>query len=129
MYNSVHTNPINLVSRVVSRKKVKYMAANKLTALQFKNLKANEKEQLISDGDNLYVVIRAVSNGGSKSFRYSYRINRIKQWVTLNARNLADARTERDSLKAILKKGLDPKLEKKLEIERQRALQLAEQQA
>jgi integrase len=105
------------------------MAANKLTALQFKNLKANEKEQLISDGDNLYVVIRAVSNGGSKSFRYSYRINRIKQWVTLNARNLADARTERDSLKAILKKGLDPKLEKKLEIERQRALQLAEQQA
>lgn len=105
------------------------MAANKLTALQIKNLKPSEKEQLISDGDNLYVVIRAISNGGSKSFRYSYRINRIKQWVTLNARNLADARAERDSLKAILKKGLDPKLEKKLEIERQRALQLAEQQA
>ena len=61
------------------------MAANKLTALQFKNLKANEKEQLISDGDNLYVVIRAISNGGSKSFRYSYRINRIKQWITLNS--------------------------------------------
>jgi integrase len=105
------------------------MAANKLTALQFKNLKPNDKEQLISDGDNLYVVIRAISNGGSKSFRYSYRINRIKQWITLNSKNLADARAERDSLKAILKKGLDPKLEKKLEIERQRTLQLAEQQA
>jgi integrase len=105
------------------------MAANKLTALQFKNLKPNDKEQLISDGDNLYVVIRAISNGGSKSFRYSYRINHIKQWVTLNSKNLADARAERDSLKAILNKGLDPKLEKKLEIERQRTLQLAEQQA
>ena len=37
------------------------MAANKLTAIQFKNLKANEKEQLISDSDNLFVSIRAQS--------------------------------------------------------------------
>jgi len=36
------------------------MAANKLTAMEFKNLKANEKEQLVTDGDNLFVTNRQI---------------------------------------------------------------------
>jgi len=61
------------------------MAANKLTAIEFKNLKANEKEQLISDGDNLFVSIRAKGNGSSKSFRMTYRITDKKQgYVIVN---------------------------------------------
>ena len=59
------------------------MAANKLTAIEFKNLKVNDKEQLISDGDNLFVSIRAQNNGGSKSFRMTYRLTNKKQWITL----------------------------------------------
>lgn len=103
------------------------MAANKLTALAFKNLKANEKEQLVSDGDNLYVSIRAQSNGGSKSFRMTYRIAGKKQWITLKAKTLADARTERDNYKSMVKRGVDPSLERMLIIQRQRTAQLAEQ--
>jgi integrase len=103
------------------------MAANKLTAIEFKNLKANEKEQLISDGDNLFVSIRAKGNGSSKSFRMTYRITDKKQWITLKAKTLADARKERDIYKAIIKQGIDPALERKLSIERQRVSQLAEQ--
>ena len=75
------------------------MAASKLTAIQFKNLKANEKEQLISDGDNLFVSIRAQSNGSSKSFRMTYRLTDKKQWITLTSKTLSDARKERDRYK------------------------------
>lgn len=103
------------------------MAANKLTAIEFKNLKANDKDQLVSDGDNLFVSIRAESNGGSKSFRMTYRIAGKKQWITLIAKTLASARGERDSYKAMVKQGIDPGLERKLILERQRAAQLAEQ--
>lgn len=103
------------------------MAANKLTAIEFKNLKANDKDQLVSDGDNLFVSIRAESNGGSKSFRMTYRIAGKKQWITLIAKTLASARGERDSYKAMVRQGIDPGLERKLILERQRAAQLAEQ--
>ncbi|MEY3788506.1 MAG: hypothetical protein RLZ75_2713 [Pseudomonadota bacterium] len=103
------------------------MAANKLTAIEFKNLKANEKEQLISDGDNLFVSIRATNNGSSKSFRMTYRLTDKKQWITLKAKTLADARKERDTYKILIKQGIDPSLERKLSIERQRVSQLAEQ--
>lgn len=84
------------------------MAANKLTAIQFKNLKANEKEQLISDGDNLFVSIRAQSNGSSKSFRMTYRLTDKKQWITLISKTLSDARKERDRYKELIKKVLTP---------------------
>lgn len=105
----------------------KLMAANKLTAIQFKNLKANEKEQLISDGDNLFVSIRAQSNGSSKSFRMTYRLTDKKQWITLISKTLSDARKERDRYKELIKKGIDPSLERKLAVERQRVSQLEEQ--
>ena len=103
------------------------MAASKLTAIQFKNLKANEKEQLISDGDNLFVSIRAQSNGSSKSFRMTYRLTDKKQWITLTSKTLSDARKERDRYKELIKRGIDPSLERKLTVERQRVSQLEEQ--
>jgi integrase len=105
------------------------MAANKLTALAFSKLQPNDKEQLISDGDNLYVSIRAKSNGGSKSFRMTYRIAGKKRWITLKATTLAEARKERDTYKVMLKEGIDPGTEKKLIAERNRQAQLAEQAA
>jgi hypothetical protein len=51
------------------------MVKNKLTPLGVKNLKPSSKDQLISDGDSLFLSIRSVSNGGAKSFRMAYRIN------------------------------------------------------
>jgi len=103
------------------------MATNKLTAIEFKNLKANEKDQLISDGDSLFVSIRGKSNGGSKSFRMTYRLADKKKWITLKSKTLSDARKERDEYKELIKQGIDPSIERKLSIERQRISQLTEQ--
>ena len=103
------------------------MAANKLTMMEVKNFKATDKEQLITDGDNLFLSIRSLRNGGSKSWRMTYRIAGKKQWITLKAKTLAEARTERDSYKELVKNNIDPSLERKLVLERQRAAQLAEQ--
>jgi integrase len=102
------------------------MPANKLTALSFSKLTATDKERLISDGNNLYVSIRAVKNGGSKTFRISYHISGKKCWITLNAVTLAEARKERDDYQAMLKSGKDPRIEKQLIKERNRHEQLAE---
>jgi len=103
------------------------MAANKLTAMAFSKLTPSDKDRLVSDGDNLFVSIRADSNGGSKSFRMTYRIAGKKCWVTLKAATLADAREERDNYKVMVKQGIDPATEKKLIIERNRQAQLSEQ--
>ena len=102
------------------------MPANKLTALSFSKLTATDKERLISDGNSLYVSIRAVKNGGSKTFRMSYHISGKKCWITLNAIALADARKERDDYQVMLKSGKDPRIEKQLTKERNRQEQLAE---
>jgi integrase len=102
------------------------MPANKLTALSFSKLTATDKERLISDGISLYVSIRAVKNGGSKTFRMSYHISGKKCWITLNAIALADARKERDDYQVMLKSGKDPRIEKQLSKERNRQEQLAE---
>ncbi len=105
-------------------------AANKLTVMEFKNLKANEKEQLISDGDNLFVSIRAQNNGGSKTFRMTYRMDgKKKLWITLEKKTLADARKERDGYKELIKQGKDPSLERTLNLERERQQQIDEQEA
>ncbi len=105
------------------------MAANKITALEFKNLKAGAKDQLISDGDSLFISIRSENNGGSKSFRMAYRINGKQSWVTLKALTLSNARIERDDYKKLIKQGKDPSLERALKIERVRQQQLDEQAA
>ena len=105
------------------------MATNKITALEFKNLKAGLKDQLISDGDSLFISIRSESNGGSKAFRMAYRINSKQSWITLKEIDLGKARKERDGYKELIKQGKDPSLERTLKLERERQQQIDEQQA
>ncbi|MGJ0431130.1 tyrosine-type recombinase/integrase [Methylobacter sp.] len=103
------------------------MASNRLTPLAFRKLKATDEEQTISDGGGLFIRIRAKTDGGMLTFRYCYRIDGKQRWANLNAKTLSDARQERDRIKALVKSGIDPMLEKKLEQERQRQKQLQEQ--
>ena len=105
------------------------MVKNKLTPLEVKNLKPSSKDQLISDGDSLFLSIRSVGNGGAKSFRMAYRINGKQSWLTLEKNTLADARVERNENKALVTKGLDPALERKLNVIRTHNAQLEEQEA
>ena len=105
------------------------MTINKIKPLIFKNLKATDKEQLIPDGVNLYVRIRSITDGGSISFRYFYRIDHSQKWMTLESTTLATARAERYDYKALIKKGIDPKVERTLQKERLRIQQIEEQNA
>ncbi|GAB6141458.1 site-specific integrase [Methylosoma difficile] len=105
------------------------MAVNKLKELAFRNLKATDSEQLVTDGGGLFVRIRPVSKGGGVSFRFTYRFEGKQKWADLKAKNLPDARAERDAYKKLLKTGVDPNLEKKLEKERNRQQQLEEHEA
>jgi len=105
------------------------MAINQIKELTFRNLKATESEQLVKDGGGLFVRIRPLANGGGISFRLAYRFDGKLKWADLKAKGLADARAERDVYKALLKTGVDPNLEKKLQKERVRQQQLDEQEA
>ena len=105
------------------------MAINQLKELTFRNFKATDSEQLIKDGGGLFVRIRPAINGGGISFRLAYRFDGKLRWADLKAKALADARAERDVYKALLKTGIDPRLEKKRTQERNRQQQLEEQEA
>ena len=102
------------------------MALNKIKPLNFKHLKALDKEQLIPDGGNLYVRVRALSDGGAISFRVFYRYEGKQKWLTLTSTDLPSARSERDSISILLKSGIDPNLERTLEKERTRQQQIDE---
>lgn len=103
------------------------MAQNKLTDLAFRNLKATDKTQMVSDGGGLLVRVRAIKDGGTKSFMFDYRMEGKQCRITLKANSLAEARVERDTYKGQLRNGKDPGLERKLNIERARAAQIAEE--
>ncbi len=103
------------------------MAKNKLSALAFINIKPTDKEQLVSDGEGLYVRVRSKKDGGAKSFRVVYRLNGKQRWISLISTGLPDARAERDKIKEQVSRGLDPSLERELETERKHQAQLAEQ--
>lgn len=105
------------------------MAINIIKLLAFLHFKATESEQLIKDGGGLFLRIRPTANGGGVSFRLAYRFDGKLKWVDLKAKKLPEARDERDALKALLKTGVDPKLEKNLVKERNRQQQLDEQAA
>lgn len=105
------------------------MAINIIKPLAFLHFKATESEQLIKDGGGLFLRIRPIANGGGVSFRLAYRFDGKLKWVDLKAKKLPEARDERDTLKALLKTGVDPKLEKNLVKERNRQQQLDEQAA
>ena len=103
------------------------MAISKITELKFRNIKPNEKEQVLSDGGGMFIRVRSISEGGAISFRYSYRIDGKQRWITFNAVTLPEARKERDAYKSMLKQGVDISTEKKLIKERNRQKQLTEQ--
>lgn len=104
------------------------MAQNKITDLAYRNLKASDKVQMISDGGGLYVRVRTQADGGSKSFMFDYRFKGKQCRITLNdARTLAEARKIRDEYKLLVKQGKDPRIERQLEAERNRVAQLAEE--
>jgi integrase len=103
------------------------MAISIIFPLTFTNLKPSDKDQLISDGGSLFVSVRSITNGGSKSFRMAYRINGKQKWITLKALTLSTARIERDKHKELIKQGKDPSLERMLQIERAKQQQLDEQ--
>ncbi len=105
------------------------MAVNKIKPLAFKHLKAIDKEQNINDGDGLYVRVRPIADGGGVFFRFRYRLDGKQQWLTLKASDLVEARKERDTYAQMLKDGIDPNLETKLQKERVRQRQLDEHEA
>lgn len=105
------------------------MALNKITDMAFRNLKPSDKVQIIADGGGLIVRVREKKDGGAISFMLSYRFEGKQRQMTLKAKNLKDARIERDTHKALLKQGIDPNLERMLQVERIRQQQLEEQEA
>lgn len=105
------------------------MAINKLSGTAFSKIAATDTEQIIADGGGMFVRVRAKADGGALSFRLAYRIEGKQRWITLKATALSDARAERDIYKELVKRGIDPALEAKLEKDRQRQAQLAEQAA
>lgn len=120
-----------MVPRLVPRIRIYIlsMAINKIKSLSFKHLKATDVAQQISDGGNLYIRIRTISDGGAISFRFRYRIDGKQKWLTLKSTELAAARSERDKYAKLLKTGVDPNLERTLQKERTRQLQIEEKEA
>lgn len=105
------------------------MAINKIKPMTLKHLKATEKEQVICDGGGLYARVRSLTEGGGTSFRFRYRFGDKQCWLNLESTKLADARKERDKYAGFLAAGLNPALERQLEVTRASAQQLAEQAA
>jgi integrase len=105
------------------------MALNKIKPLVFKNLKPADKEQNLNDGGGLYVRVRPTSDGGGIFFRFRYRFEGKQHWLNLKASDLVEARKDRDTFTQMLKDGIDPNLEAKLQKERARQQQLDEQEA
>ena len=105
------------------------MAINKLTDTTFRNTKPSTAEQILSDGGGLYVRVRPMEEGGAISFRLAYRIAGKQKWATLGSypvMSLAEARKKRDEYKALIKSGVDPALEKQIELRRNRQAQIEE---
>jgi integrase len=105
------------------------MALNKITDMAFRNLKANDKVQMHSDGGGLVIRVRPLSEGGAISFMLSYRIDGKQRRITLKAQGLKEAREERDDYRKLVKQGKDPSLERTLKLARERQQQIDEQEA
>lgn len=97
--------------------------------MAFRNLKASDKVQSISDGGGLMVRVRPLSEGGALSFMLSYRNNNKQLRITLKAKGLKEARVESTGYKELIKQGKDPSLERTLNIERAKQQQVKEQEA
>jgi integrase len=101
------------------------MAIHKIKPLNFKNLKAADKEQQFSDGGGLYVRIRTLADGGAVSFRLRYYFEGKQKWLTLEAETLSDARKEAVAQQALIKSGACPVRERQLKTASVKEQQLA----
>ena len=68
------------------------MAIHLVDPLTFQNLKPTDKEQVIYDGDGLYIRIRSKAFGGVISFRLRYTFNKKQAWLNLKETTLKKAR-------------------------------------
>jgi integrase len=87
----------------------------KLSFLDIKNARPEAKSYRISDGDGLSLQVQP---NGHKFWRYRYRFAGVEKLLALGsfpATPLADARVKRDAAKALLEKGVDPSVQKKLD--------------
>lgn len=106
-----------MLYRKITQSKDKYpMALNKITDLTLRHIKPTDKVRMISDVGGLVIRVRSIADGGAMSFMQSYRIK-------LKANTLATARTERYSNTALIKQGIDPNLNRKLEVKRAKQAQ------
>lgn len=86
-----------------------------LTDLACRGAKPTEKPYKLSDGGGLYLL---VEKSGARLWRQAYRFDGKQKLIALGAYpavSLADARTARDANKALLAKGLDPSVQRKLD--------------
>lgn len=79
-----------------------------LTDTEVKNSKPKEKDYKLSDGNNLFVVVRKT---GSKFFRFDFTFNNKRQSMSLGLYpqvSLKEAREKRDKAKENIKNGINP---------------------
>lgn len=77
--------------------------------------KSREKPYKLSDGGGLYLL---VEKSGTRLWRHAFRFDGKQKLVALGAYpavSLADARAGRDANKALLAKGIDPAVQRKLD--------------
>lgn len=77
--------------------------------------KSREKPYKLSDGGGLYLL---VEKSGSRLWRHAFRFDGRQKLVALGVYptvSLADARAGRDANKALLAKGIDPSVQRKLD--------------
>jgi hypothetical protein len=90
-----------------------------LTDFLIRSTKASDKIQKLYDGGNLCLEIKP---NNKRYWRYRYRINGKESIFTIGEYptvTLADARTERDDAKKLVKQGRNPSIERKAKISQQ----------
>lgn len=84
----------------------------KLTDTLIKSLKPTDKQQKISDGEGLNLLVMP---NGSKLWRYRYKFGGKEKMISLGAYpaiGLKAARAARDDYKELLSQGIDPSIDK-----------------
>lgn len=80
----------------------------KLSDVKIRNAKPSDKQQKLSDGGGLFLLI---STNGTKAWRLAYRHGGKQKLLSLGiypAVSLKEAREKREELKTLLVKGIDP---------------------
>lgn len=85
--------------------------AQKLTAVAAKNLKPQTKKYEVMDADNPGFGIW-VYPSGKKAFFYAYRCQSRKGRITLDGPTLAEAREQYRALRSLVRKNIDPQLQR-----------------